>query len=69
MHKATGWKFYWRRYLGWFPIQFCMVCGKPYWGGFPQFRFEKWKIVCIWMPWWMDFCSTECCDDNFKWYA
>jgi len=32
----TGWRYWYRRYFGWIPIQFCMVCGKWYWGGLPR---------------------------------
>jgi hypothetical protein len=62
----TGWRYYWRRYLGWVPIQFCCICGKPYWGGFPAFwyRFGKWQWV--WMPYWKDYCSTECCEEEHQ---
>lgn len=41
MFTITGWRLYYRRYLGWFPIQFCMVCSKPYWGGFPTWGWVK----------------------------
>lgn len=51
----TGWRYYWRRYLGWFPIQFCAICGKPYWGGLPSVD---------WMPSWMDYCSRDCADED-----
>lgn len=32
----TRWRYYYRRYLGWLPIQFCMTCGRWYWGGLPR---------------------------------
>ena len=40
IYTVTGWRYWYRRYCGWFPIQLCMVCGKAYWGGFP-----RWWIV------------------------
>lgn len=73
----TGWRYYWRRYLGWFPVQFCMVCGKPYWGGLPKFEWQlcenldrgpmmKRRLICVWMPWWMDYCSQKCADEEIE---
>jgi hypothetical protein len=35
-YSLKGWKLWWSRHLGWFPIQFCHVCGKAYWGGLPR---------------------------------
>lgn len=54
-----------RRYFGWLPVQFCMVCGKSYWGGFPQWEWREGRIVNVWQAWMMDYCSTECCE--FDW--
>lgn len=54
----TGWRYYWRRYLGWLPVQFCMVCGRWYWGGLPRPG---------WMPWWTDYCSRKCADEDIAW--
>lgn len=36
----TGWRYWYRRYFGCIPIQFCMTCGRWYWGGLP-----RWWIV------------------------
>jgi hypothetical protein len=55
IYQATGWRYYWRRYLGWFPVQFCMVCGRAYWGGLPRLH---------WRPWMMDSCSNKCADEE-----
>jgi hypothetical protein len=75
-------KFYyrWRRHVGWFPIQFCMGCHKPYWGGLPRYSREwvsdkDFKVffpgkntrkewVPRWLPSWQDFCSKKCNDEN-----
>jgi len=73
----AGWRYYWRRYLGFVPVQFCMVCSRPYWGGLPRFSREWvsdrdhrkfipgkncWRAwVVNWMPWWKDYCSMACC--------
>lgn len=37
----TGWRYWYRRYFGWVPIQFCMTCGKRYWGGLPRWWLVK----------------------------
>lgn len=50
---------YWRRYLGWCPLQFCMVCGAAHWAGMPRFS----RLSLGWMPWWKEYCSVECCDE------
>lgn len=50
---VTGWRYYWRRYLGWFPFQPCMVCGRWYWGGLP------WRG---WQACYQDYCSRACRD-------
>lgn len=63
---VTGWRYYYRRYFGWLPVQFCMVCGGWYWGGFPcpaaprHWRNHFWQ----WMPAWRDYCSRECADED-----
>lgn len=47
----TGWKYYWVRYLGWFPLQPCRVCWRWYWGGLPM------------RGWWAcyrEYCREEC---------
>lgn len=52
-----GWRYFWRRYVGWFPIQFCMICGHWYWGGLP----------CPgWRPWMADYCSRACADEDLS---
>lgn len=57
---VTGWRYHWRRYLGLLPIQWCTVCGGPYWGGWPRFGREPWR------PSWKDYCSRECADNEFE---
>ncbi len=37
MFTVSGWRYHYRRYLGFMPVQWCMVCGRAYWGGFPRF--------------------------------
>lgn len=80
MHTITGWRYAWRHYLGWFPVQFCMVCGKPYWGGLPRWTrtwvsdrdhrtftpgVNTWKAwEPLWLPWWKDYCSRRCADED-----
>lgn len=64
IHTVSGWRYRWRRYLGWFPIQFCMVCGKWYWGGFPELARNNGRWRWQWMPWWKDYCSRECSDED-----
>lgn len=60
----TGYqKYLWRRYLGWFPVQFCMVCGRWYWGGFPQLA---WPLRWQWLPAWNDYCSRRCHDEDLS---
>lgn len=69
-----NWKYYWRRYLGWFPVQFCMVCGHWYWGGFPQWSKDiyfgqkdgKPHWCCIWQAWMKEYCSRECADIDME---
>jgi hypothetical protein len=50
---AVGWRLWYRRCLGWVPVQFCMVCGRAYWGGLP---------TATWRACWMDYCSRACAD-------
>lgn len=52
MYNRSGWRYLWARYLPWFPIQWCIVCGRAYWGGLP---------ARDWMPVWSDYCSRKCC--------
>ena len=64
IHTVSGWRYYYRRYLGWLPVQFCMVCGRAYWGGWPEWEFDGWKIRLVWLAWWKDYCSQKCCDED-----
>ena len=50
---AGGFKYYWRRYLGWFPWQPCLVCQHWYWGGLP---FKGWQAC------YQEYCSKDCHD-------
>ena len=54
----------WRKYFGWMPVQFCVLCGKPYWGGFPRYYFTK-PRGWFW-PWMQDYCSKECADEDME---
>lgn len=68
IHTVDGWRYWYRRYLGWLPVQFCMVCGKPYWGGFPypsKWLTWPWKWTLQWQASWMDYCSRKCCNEDF----
>lgn len=68
--------YYYRRYLGWLPVQFCMMCSKPYWGGLPRFwvvkkwefaptpKTYRWRLACTWQASWREYCSKECNDDS-----
>lgn len=63
------WHYYYRRYLGFIPIQFCMICGKPYWGGLPLFGFASetsWKLTWLWQASWQDCCSRQCNEIDFE---
>lgn len=50
-YVASGWRHLWRRWLGWFPVQWCMVCHAGYWGGLPRRG---------WRAWVADYCSSIC---------
>lgn len=60
----SRWHYLWRRYLGWFPVQFCMVCGRAYWGGLPCPSIMEIRAGRFWgwLPWWKDYCSKRCAD-------
>ena len=49
-----NWRYYWRRYLGWLPLQWCMWCGRPYWGGWP-----RWTVAWV----------SKTGDDHKAWVA
>ncbi len=53
---------WWKRHCGLIPFQFCMVCGRLYWGGWPWFSIREWQWQ--WKPWWGDYCSKSCCDED-----
>lgn len=63
-----GWRHWYRCWCGWFPVQFCMVCGKPYWGGFPRIGrwYGKGRIRFTWLAWWKDYCSRACADEDLE---
>jgi len=52
----TNFRYYWRLWFGWFPLQPCMNCTRWYWGGLP------------WPPGWQaayqEFCCAECADQS-----
>lgn len=52
----------------WFPIQFCMICGRPFWAGLPVPKWMpfRWTLFRMdeWMPGWNDYCSKKCCDED-----
>ena len=50
----TGWRYWYRRYLGWVPFQPCFMCERWYWGGFP---------IRGWQACYKEFCSKDCFDD------
>lgn len=50
-------------WVAWFPIQMCILCGKPYWGGLP--RWERW-LGWTWIPSWNDYCSGECANEDVE---
>ena len=50
----TGWKYWWNRYLGWFPLQPCRICDRWYWGGLPM---NGWQAA------YREYCSKSCYDD------
>lgn len=60
------WRYLYRRYLGWLPVQFCMVCGRAYWGGFPCFEWDRRtkRPICTWAAWMMDYCTSECAQED-----
>lgn len=62
------WHYLFRRYLGFLPWQFCMVCGRAYWAGFPGcWNWSTWRFD--WMPSMSDYCSKACCDEELDWLA
>jgi hypothetical protein len=57
---VTGWRYWFRRCFGWFPIQPCIGCHKLYWGGFPTI--EGWQAC------YREYCSQRCHDDSEYWW-
>lgn len=51
----TRFRYLWRLYLGWFPIQPCLGCWRWYWGGFPD---RGWEAS------YKEYCSKQCNDWN-----
>lgn len=48
-------RYFFRRWLGWFPWQPCLGCRRWYWGGLP---WRGWQAV------YQDFCTEQCHDEN-----
>lgn len=53
MNVLTGWHYWYVRYFGWIPVQFCRVCKRPYWGGWPM---RGWQASM------REYCSKACFD-------
>ena len=49
-----GWKYWFIRYAGWFPLQPCRICRRWYWGGLPM---KGWQ-ACF-----QEYCSRRCFDE------
>lgn len=47
----TGWRYYWRRYLGILPAQPCYICGALFWVGLGHGG-------------WVDYCSRKCAGED-----
>lgn len=71
----TGWRYWYRRRLGWIPIQPCMMCGKWYWGSLPRWWFwpskhhvglerRRWRQT--WQASWKEFCSAKCNEESLE---
>lgn len=65
MHHARRWprwRRWWGRYLAGVPVQWCTMCGRAYWGGFPlwNFRQRRWQ----WLASYKEFCSRKCADEE-----
>ena len=75
----TGWRYWYRLYFGWLPIQFCAVCGHWYWGGLPRWWIVREVVITeqptkelnyryvlktTWEASWKDYCSQKCCDED-----
>jgi hypothetical protein len=59
----SRWHYLYRRYLGWLPVQFCMICERAYWAGFPDcWNWQTWRFD--WMPWMQDYCCKKCADED-----
>ena len=56
--------FFWRGWLGWLPVQSCLICGKWFWAGVPWFNFRD--LHWQWWPSWSDYCSKSCCDQDLE---
>lgn len=50
----TGWKYWFQRYAGWFPLQPCRICWRWYWGGWPM---KGWRASM------REYCSKDCYDE------
>jgi len=59
---VTGWRYWYRRYLGWFPVQPCIACWRWYWGGLPWPEFGG-GGVWWWNAWMKEYCSKKCHDE------
>ena len=57
MKVGAGIIWWWRRRLGWFPIQPCLMCGRFFWAGMPRRK---------WTPDMEEFCSRQCADDDLE---
>lgn len=60
---VTGWRYWYRRYLGWIPLQPCLACNRWYWGGLPGCW--EWRDRLPEARWWAcykEFCSKRCYD-------
>ena len=47
---------WWNRWLAWSPLQLCIVCGRPYWGGWPT---PMWRWFWF-LPAMVELCSARC---------
>lgn len=55
----TGWRYWYRWFLGWFPLQPCMACWRWYWGGLPFKSGGIWWQACY-----KEYCSRKCYEES-----
>lgn len=65
IRRLKPWRYYWRRYLTLVPVQFCFVCGRGFWAGWPALAWNP-DVGIRLIAGYNDYCSGKCAKEDME---